>query len=139
MQTLKVFLEPVPKQYISRLDVLTDMHGNMNVTAISSAATSGQNVIVEVLDKQNKTLISKSGQANKSFMIKVPNVKTWSPDQPNLYNYKVTMGKDVVNSYTGFRSISKGVVNGVERPLLNGEFIFQFGTLDQGFWPDGKK
>jgi beta-galactosidase/beta-glucuronidase len=25
----------------------------------------------------------------------------------------------------------------VQRPLLNGKFIFPFGTLDQGFWPDG--
>lgn len=47
------------------------------------------------------------------------------------------MGKDVVQSYTGFRTISKGTVDGVVRPLLNGEFIFMFGTLDQGFWPDG--
>jgi beta-galactosidase/beta-glucuronidase len=47
------------------------------------------------------------------------------------------MGMDVVNSYTGFRTISKGVVDGVVRPLLNGEFIFMFGTLDQGYWPDG--
>jgi hypothetical protein len=23
------------------------------------------------------------------------------------------------------------------RPLLNGKFVFQLGTLDQGFWPDG--
>jgi hypothetical protein len=42
-----------------------------------------------------------------------------------------------VESYVGFRTISRGVVDGIERPLLNGEFIFMFGTLDQGFWPDG--
>jgi hypothetical protein len=47
------------------------------------------------------------------------------------------LGSDTIQSYTGFRTISTGVVNGVQRPLLNGEFIFQFGTLDQGFWPDG--
>ncbi|KAM0323664.1 hypothetical protein ACHAQA_008599 [Verticillium albo-atrum] len=47
------------------------------------------------------------------------------------------MGKDRVSSYTGFRSISVGKVDGIPRPLLNGEFIFQFGTLDQGYWPDG--
>jgi len=42
-----------------------------------------------------------------------------------------------VSSYTGFRTISVGEVDGVKRPLLNGEFVFQFGTLDQGWWPDG--
>jgi hypothetical protein len=42
-----------------------------------------------------------------------------------------------VQSYTGFRTISKGDVDGVKRPLLNGKFVFPFGTLDQGYWPDG--
>lgn len=23
------------------------------------------------------------------------------------------------------------------RPLLNGDFVVSFGTLDQGYWPDG--
>ena len=35
------------------------------------------------------------------------------------------------------RQISVGMVNGVLRPLLNGQFVFQTGTLDQGYWPDG--
>lgn len=47
------------------------------------------------------------------------------------------LGEDTVQSYTGFRTISKGKINGVMRPLLNGKPIFPFGTLDQGFWPDG--
>lgn len=47
------------------------------------------------------------------------------------------MGDDMVTSYTGFRTISKGSLDGVTRPLINGEFSFLFGTLDQGFWPDG--
>lgn len=42
-----------------------------------------------------------------------------------------------MHSYVGFRTIKKGVVDGVARPLLNGEFILIFGTLDQGYWPDG--
>lgn len=47
------------------------------------------------------------------------------------------MGKDEITSYTGFRTISKDKVNGVVRPVLNGESVFMFGTLDQGYWPDG--
>lgn len=67
----------------------------------------------------------------------VDSPKLWSPDSPNLYNITVNMDGDEIKSYTGFRTIAKGDVDGVERPVLNGEFIFQFGTLDQGFWPDG--
>jgi beta-galactosidase/beta-glucuronidase len=78
-----------------------------------------------------------NGTSDVPFQFTVPLPKLWSPNSPNLYNLTVKMGMDVVNSYTGFRTISKGVVDGVVRPLLNGEFIFMFGTLDQGYWPDG--
>ena len=65
----------------------------------------------------------------------------WSPEDPFLYDLRVTLsglgGSDTVGSYFGMRSISKGEVDGVLRPLLNGEFVFQLGLLDQGFWPDG--
>ncbi|KAK4660367.1 hypothetical protein QC762_0018310 [Podospora pseudocomata] len=47
------------------------------------------------------------------------------------------MGDDLIESYTGFRTISTGVVNGIKRPLLNGKFVYLFGPLDQGYWPDG--
>lgn len=47
----------------------------------------------------------------------------------------IKFGSDTIQSYTGFRTISRGVIGGVQRPLLNGEFIFPFGPLDQGFWP----
>lgn len=42
-----------------------------------------------------------------------------------------------MTSYTGFRTVSVGEVNGIQRPLINGKFFFHFGTLDQGYWPDG--
>lgn len=80
---------------------------------------------------------SAAGSSDQLLSVKVPGVKLWTPDTPNLYNFTVTMGKDVVHSYAGFRSITKGEVNGVTRPLLNGKFTFLFGTLDQGYWPDG--
>jgi hypothetical protein len=35
------------------------------------------------------------------------------------------------------RSVSVGNVNGQPHILLNGKFVFNLGTLDQGFWPDG--
>ncbi len=46
---------------------------------------------------------------------------------------------DVVRSYFGVRSITVAVhpAAGVPTLLLNGEPLFQLGTLDQGWWPDG--
>lgn len=78
-----------------------------------------------------------NGASDSPFQFNVSSPSLWSPDSPTLYNMSVRFGSDQVRSYTGFRTISKSMVNGVVRPLLNGEIIFMFGTLDQGFWPDG--
>ncbi|MBI1346866.1 hypothetical protein GC163_11325 [bacterium] len=45
---------------------------------------------------------------------------------------------DWVKCYTALREISIGKdAKGVTRLLLNGQPYFQYGPLDQGFWPDG--
>jgi hypothetical protein len=63
------------------------------------------------------------------------------PGDPFLYDLRVTLtgtgGGDEVGGYFGLRSIATAMVNGWLRPVLNGRFVFQIGTLDQGYWPDG--
>jgi len=69
--------------------------------------------------------------------------KLWSPESPFLYDLKIAVtrkGKviDVVKSYFAMRKISmKPDQNGIQRMLLNDKFVFQYGPLDQGWWPDG--
>lgn len=75
--------------------------------------------------------------SNQQSTFQIHNPKIWSPSSPNLYDVLVTFGNDTVKSYMGFRTIEFGVVKGAKRPLLNGEFVFQMGVLDQGYWPDG--
>jgi hypothetical protein len=44
----------------------------------------------------------------------------------------------VVKSYFAMRKISMAPdANGIQRMLLNNKFVFQYGPLDQGWWPDG--
>lgn len=76
-------------------------------------------------------------ESDRQFVFNVPGPQLWSPETPTLYNVTVKMGDDLIESYTGFRTISTGVVNGIKRPLLNGKFVYLFGPLDQGYWPDG--
>ena len=78
----------------------------------------------------------------------------WSPDHPYLYGLDISIirkGKEVdrVNGYTALRKISAkmdtdtfekdraGTPQGSLRLALNNEILFQFGPLDQGWWPDG--
>ena len=69
--------------------------------------------------------------------------KLWSVDSPYLYGLKISLlrdGKviDSVQGYTALRKISeKADEAGVKRLALNDEILFQFGPLDQGWWPDG--
>ncbi|KAJ5384733.1 hypothetical protein N7517_002644 [Penicillium concentricum] len=131
-----VWLEAAPANHITQLDLDANMDGQVNITIHSSATDKPAQAEVTV-HKDGKTVASHKGPTNKPFQFTVSSPKLWSPDSPNLYNVTVKLGKDKVESYTGFRTISRGKIDGIERPLLNGEFIFMFGTLDQGYWPDG--
>lgn len=65
--------------------------------------------------------------------------KLWSPDSPHLYRIIVEF-KDLetVESYFAFREVGWGKdKHGVNRLYLNGEPVFHYGPLDQGWWPDG--
>jgi hypothetical protein len=45
---------------------------------------------------------------------------------------------DEVKSYFAMRKISVAPdANGIKKMMLNNQFLFEFGPLDQGWWPDG--
>ncbi|KAK3397507.1 glycoside hydrolase [Sordaria brevicollis] len=134
-----VWMESVPREsYVSDLDVVADMDGKGMIVTMTVHSSSNTTAAVKVsVLEDDKEVATYDGSANQEFSFQVPDAKLWSPDSPTLYNITITMGDDQVTSYTGFRTISKGVVNGIQRPLLNGKFVFQFGPLDQGYWPDG--
>ncbi|KAI8650664.1 hypothetical protein NCS57_01400800 [Fusarium keratoplasticum] len=133
----QVWIEAVPEDHITQLDVAAGSDGKVSVTVHTSQQAKGFFQFA-LLDADGSTKATHSGVTNQEFTFTVESPKLWWPDSPALYNFTVALESgDKVHSYTGFRTITKGKVDGVTRPLLNGEFVFQFGTLDQGFWPDG--
>lgn len=138
-----VWIEPVENVYVSALKTVPDVDGGtVSVTALVQHAQPGDLVEVRIFDKG--TLIgSGKSSAGQEILVSVPAAKLWSPESPFLYDMEVAIvraGKkhDLVKSYFGMRKISaKKDATGLVRLQLNNKNYFQFGPLDQGWWPDG--
>jgi beta-galactosidase/beta-glucuronidase len=138
-----VWLESVPKTYIESTKHTPDIDKSvLHFEAKINNASSGDIIRVSAYDGATKV-----GEQNfavgESVALSVPNAKLWSPDRPNLYDLRIELlrkGKvvDKADSYFAMRKISIGKdKDGIQRILLNNEFVFQYGPLDQGWWPDG--
>ncbi|CAI6339914.1 unnamed protein product [Periconia digitata] len=132
-----VWLESAPRSHIKDLEIQGDASGLVNLTVV---ATDGLPSVVNITihERMTNSIVAKHvANAGSPVTFNVPSVKPWSPDSPTLYDVTITMGSDTVRSYIGFRTVKKVRVNGVQRIVLNDKVIFPFGTLDQGYWPDG--
>ncbi|MBE9586058.1 beta-galactosidase [Mucilaginibacter sp. JRF] len=138
-----VWLEAVPKSYIVSTKQTPDIDAHtITISANIAGKQAGDNLKIEVLD--GKTVIAQKQQnAAETAVIALKNEKLWSPESPNLYNLKITLLRnnkavDVITSYFAMRKISMAPdANGIQRMMLNNKFVFQYGPLDQGWWPDG--
>ena len=135
-----VWVEAVPATYVSALRIDSDVDGGVvrvNVTA-AGAAAKDVTARVEAFDG-TRAIGSANGRPGEAIALRVPNAKLWSPSSPFLYNLTVRLSSgDSVQSYFGMRKIAVGRDSaGVNRLLLNGTPLFQYGQLDQGWWPDG--
>jgi hypothetical protein len=138
-----VWLEPVAATCIDRLKCTPDL--DARALRIWTAVNSfSENLKVEaVASIGGKEVAHVSGAANTELILNVLNPRLWTPDDPFLYDLKVTLKDgskvlDTVTSYFGMRKISlRKDERGFTRIAFNDQFEFEIGTLDQGFWPDG--
>lgn len=136
-----VWLEPVPKAYIESLRITADIdRAEIGVAAQIVGDAAGKSICVEVYEGDH--LVATEASAVAPVRVKIPAPKLWSPQEPFLYDLRVTLStgdvRDQVASYCGMRKIALGKSpDGHTRMLLNDQFVFQYGPLDQGFWPDG--
>jgi beta-galactosidase/beta-glucuronidase len=138
-----VWLEAVPKSYIAATKHTPDIDAhNISVQADVENLQAGDQLKVEVLDG-GAVVAQKQVDARSTAVLDLKNEKLWSPSSPFLYDLKITLLRkskvvDQVSSYFAMRKISMAPdANGIQRMLLNNTFLFQYGPLDQGWWPDG--
>ena len=138
-----VWLEPVAAQHIAHLKTTPDIDKKTVKVEVATNVCSPDKVEVKVFDGKN--LVAKGAALNGvPVELTMPeDVKLWSPESPSLYDMEVTLYKDgkaidQVKSYTALRKFSTHKdKNGITRLQLNNKDYFQFGPLDQGWWPDG--
>ncbi len=138
-----VWIEPVEPVYIAHLKTIPNVDGNnVSVRAVIQESSPADVVEVKVLDAGNIVGSGKAA-AGQEVLVAVPQAKLWSPESPFLYYIEVSVIRngvtgDKLKSYFGMRKIStKRDGNGIFRLQLNNRDYFQFGPLDQGWWPDG--
>jgi hypothetical protein len=138
-----VWLEPVPKVCIDGLQMTPDLDTESLRLNVAANSLSPSLKIEVVAYTNGQEAARATGPANTEIILPVQSSHLWSPDDPFLYDLRVTLldadkPLDSVSSYFGMRKIAlRKDANGVTRMALNNQFVFQIGALDQGFWPDG--
>jgi len=137
-----VWLEAVPKTYIKGFRQTPDIdRQNLSIVSEVQNAQPGDQIRVTAFDGTQR--IGEQLFEPNGGTLNIPNPKLWSPSNPFIYDLRIALirkGKvvDEIKSYFAMRKISMGPdEKGIQRMLLNNEFVFQFGPLDQGWWPDG--
>jgi len=135
-----VWLEEVPETYVRSLEFTPRINGKVSVAVHFVSPAPRQTIeVTAFLGGTKKALARVRGiESGDSFTLEIPDPQLWSPQSPTLYDLTIRLGDDVVRSYLGLRET--GLVKGDDdhwRFTLNDKPIFHWGTLDQGWWPDG--
>ncbi|MDR1919289.1 MAG: beta-galactosidase [Tannerellaceae bacterium] len=138
-----VWLEPVSANHITAVKSIPCLDASAIGVTVSTAQCSATDVVeVKLIDK-GQVIASAKGVQGKELRLFLPHPVLWSPDNPYLYDMKITLSSatgltDEVKSYTALRKIStKRDANGLMLLQLNDKNLFHYGPLDQGWWPDG--
>lgn len=140
-----VWMEPVLETRITSVIATPNIdNGTVTLTVTTAGPLEGYELAVN--QKLGGDFFKLAGgvpaKPISTVTFKLENPKLWSPDSPYLYDLQVSLHKagrgDHVGTYFAMRKVSIGKDEaGVLRLLLNNKPLFQYGPLDQGWWPDG--
>ena len=124
-----VFLESVPFNHVESIKITPDIDHEEVIINVKSNAPEA---ICHIFG------VDRPLNCNVDNHIKVKNMHLWSPEDPYLYFFRVSIDEDEVNSYFAMRKVS--IIedeNGYKRLALNNKPLFMKGVLDQGYYQDG--
>ena len=127
-----VWLEQLPKVHIEHIH-MTPLYDE---AAVKLEVACDKQVSITIYD--GEAIVAKQMTEQNCATIPLPQFKSWSPEQPFLYDVQLQVEEDTVTSYFGMRKFSIGkLANGRDCFYLNNAPYFQSGLLDQGYWSDG--
>ena len=105
-----VWMEAVPAEYVRGLRILPLFDESAVSITVDSTAPG-------CITLEEKTYAFLPGE---SLRIPMPDFHAWSPEDPHLYSFTVTVGDDSVQSYFGMRKTEvRADSRGVKRLFLN--------------------
>lgn len=140
-----VFIEALPAFNIDRTAIDAKADGSFYADIFLGAAMSNTaKVTAQLLDKDGKTLgqnieiSAKNGSDKIVISGKFNNIKTWTPETPNLYYVQFTLSdngkvKHVVKERIGFRTIEVREGDGM---YVNGQRVMMRGVNRHSFRPE---
>lgn len=123
-----VWLESTPMEFLEKVKITPDYDKEQ----VHFEFFGTDDVVTTIYDGDE--IIAET----KETTVKLPDFKSWSPENPFLYNVTFNACGEVIKSYFGMRKFSVGEdENGIKRLFLNNKPYFHNGLLDQGYYPDG--
>lgn len=126
---MPVWLESVSNDFIESLKITPDIDKKQVILRFKSVNKSAK------LELNGKIYDISADEEN---IIKIDDLKLWSPESPYLYEFKISNDVDEVSSYFAMRKTS--LVKDENNRLviaLNNQPYFMKGVLDQGYYQDG--
>ena len=140
-----VWLEPVNYQHIENIEINNNFdEKEINIKfKLNSQELLPMNIYL-IFNGSNIRNIQGFSNENNIIKLKDNEFHEWSPSEPNIYIIKAELLNknnkiiDSIVSYTTIRKVEqKKDESGYYRIYLNNKPLFNMGTLDQGYWPDG--
>jgi hypothetical protein len=140
-----IWIEPVPSTYFASFKVTPDIDKDaVRFDFDVTGSPRGWVIEISIKDAQGRFVAEKdTTYQGQTYEVAINNPRLWSPDNPHLYVAGIALRSpegvvDRFDSYFAMRKISLGKdEKGTLRLCLNNKPLFQYGPLDQGWWPDG--
>lgn len=137
-----VWLEAVNPTYVASFNPVADIDKNRIFFQTTLNNSQGNELIELSVSFKNKLVKRAKVPYSSTFEVDLKDPALWSPDAPNIYTLEMKITRngrnlDSFTSYFTMRKISMGTDDrGFTRIMLNNKPLFQWGTLDQGWWPE---